>query len=262
MGINSKDKRDIYYNLAKKHGYRARSAFKLKHMDEDYNIFNSDTTNIVDLCAAPGSWSQYIAEKFTQIKKTPKIVAVDIQNILPIEGVTCIKGDITSDVCMKQILDSFEGTKADVIICDGAPDVTGLHDLDEYIQTQLLTSALNISLKIGKIKSSFVGKCFRSIYTPYVINHFKKFYDNVILLKPRSSRSSSIECFIYATGMKESNEDPLSLDTEIACEYVPLVSCGTGKDPDMTYELLEDSIQPLSKPISPPYEEAIKERRK
>eukprot|EP01084_Bolivina_argentea_P208046 354839_1 len=102
MGKYSKDKRDIYYRKAKELGFRARSAFKLLQIDEEFNIF-SDVRRAVDLCAAPGSWSQVLSRKLYENcgteseKEQIKIVSVDLQPMAPIKGVIEIEGDITSE---------------------------------------------------------------------------------------------------------------------------------------------------------------------
>eukprot|EP00803_Ostreobium_quekettii_P003021 evm.model.scf_1106.5 EVM.evm.TU.scf_1106.5 scf_1106:50476-52035(+) len=137
MGRASKDKRDIYYRKAKEEGWRARSAYKLLQIDDAFGILNN-VRNVVDLCAAPGSWSQvlsrrlYLPGKKSGSTDLPKIVAVDLQPMAPVEGVIQIQGDITSEVTAKEVIDHFDGGRADLVVCDGAPDVTGLHDLDEY----------------------------------------------------------------------------------------------------------------------------------
>ena len=98
MGRSSKDKRDIYYRLAKEEGWRARSAFKLLQLNDDFNLF-SGVNRVVDLCAAPGSWSQVLSRKLIQErpenKDKVKIVAVDLQAMAPLPGVIQIQGDIT-----------------------------------------------------------------------------------------------------------------------------------------------------------------------
>uniref|UniRef100_A0A914D8W9 Ribosomal RNA methyltransferase FtsJ domain-containing protein n=2 Tax=Acrobeloides nanus TaxID=290746 RepID=A0A914D8W9_9BILA len=100
MGKTSKDKRDIYYRMAKEGKWRARSAFKLLQIDDEFNIFEG-VTKVVDLCAAPGSWSQVVAKKLIleqkdeEIRKKTKIVAVDLQPMSPLEGVIQLQGDIT-----------------------------------------------------------------------------------------------------------------------------------------------------------------------
>lgn len=115
MGRSSKDKRDIYYRLAKEEGWRARSAFKLLQLHHEFNLFSGEVTGhhrlgevtgsqlccssgvnrAVDLCAAPGSWSQVLSRRLRQEGQEPKIVAVDLQAMAPLPGVTQIQGDIT-----------------------------------------------------------------------------------------------------------------------------------------------------------------------
>ena len=98
MGRSSKDKRDIYYRLAKEDGWRARSAFKLLQLNDDFDLFNG-VSRVVDLCAAPGSWSQVLSRKLiderSENKGKVKIVAVDLQAMAPLPGVIQIQGDIT-----------------------------------------------------------------------------------------------------------------------------------------------------------------------
>lgn len=150
MGKFTKDKRvskfqtysrgDVYYRKAKEDGFRARSAYKLMHIDEVYEIFNN-VERCIDICAAPGSWSQFISRKLAakglDIKNETRIVSVDLQKMAPIEGVHLIEGDITKNSTVEAIIDAFGGNKAELVVCDGAPDVTGFHDIDQYIQSQL-----------------------------------------------------------------------------------------------------------------------------
>ena len=157
-GKHTKDKRDIYYRKAKEEGWRARSAYKLLQIDEQFEIFTG-VRRVVDLCAAPGSWCQVVSRKL--FSSTPeaerddvRIVAVDLQEMAPIDGVNIIQGDITSQATVAEVLGLLrEGDAerhADLVICDGAPDVTGMHDLDEYIQGQLLLCALSITVWRGR----------------------------------------------------------------------------------------------------------------
>lgn len=232
MGKCSKDKRDVFYRLAKEEGWRARSAFKLLQIEDQFAIFDgkllirrkinplfssyslhstpidilissSTTTGVsraVDLCAAPGSWSQVLAnrlkQKSQQSENDVKIVAVDIQTMAPIDGVTIIQGDITSSETAQKVTDQFEGCKAQLVVCDGAPDVTGLHDLDEFIQSQLLLAALNITTFILEQGGTFVAKIFRGQDITLMIAKYRLFFEQVQVVKPKSSRASSIEAFI------------------------------------------------------------------
>ncbi|WEL39484.1 FtsJ-like methyltransferase [Encephalitozoon hellem] len=236
--MDREEKRDVYYRLAKKNNYRARSVYKLANIDEEYNLFQN-IENVVDLCAAPGSWSQYACEKLEK-DRNPKIVSVDVQDIIPMEGVTYIKGDITSSSCLESILDVLGGSKADLVMCDGAPDITGIHEIDEYLQMELLVSALAATLRISKEGSSFVGKCLQGEHISCVVSHFRKFYDNAVLLKPRASRIESMECFIYCKGMKVIDIDPYEVDMATRCD-VPVLLCGYGKEVGLEYTVRQDS---------------------
>ncbi|VDL64567.1 unnamed protein product [Nippostrongylus brasiliensis] len=161
MGKISKDQRDIYYRMAKEQGWRARSAFKLLQINDEFNILEG-VTKAVDLCAAPGSWSQVLSKRLYENSDKSddvKIVAVDLQPMSPINGVTEIQGDITDNYTAKRIIDVF-GTLADLVVCDGAPDVTGLHSLDEYMQAQLVLAALNITTHVLKLGGTFVAKVY------------------------------------------------------------------------------------------------------
>ena len=257
MGKSSKDKRDAYYRLAKEQGWRARSAFKLIQLDEQFDLF-SGVTRVVDLCAAPGSWSQVLSrvlvkgesfgrraweekqkrsnevlrggvgekggnvyqdegeEKQEEAELKPrgnvKIVAVDLQPMASLEGITSLKGDITTPSTVTRILQALDpdtyvddaedsgSHPVDLVISDGAPDVTGLHDLDIYIQSQLLYSALNLALRILKPGGKFVAKVFRGKDVDLIYAQLKCFFTSVHCAKPRSSRASSLEAFVVCEG--------------------------------------------------------------
>ncbi|KAJ1984747.1 putative tRNA (cytidine(32)/guanosine(34)-2'-O)-methyltransferase [Dimargaris cristalligena] len=285
MGKTSKDKRDIYYRLAKEQGWRARSAFKLLQVDEEFNIFEG-VTKAVDLCAAPGSWSQVLSKKLaagTEGAPDSKIVAIDLQAMAPLPGVVQIQGDITKVSTAEQVVAHFAGEKADLVVCDGAPDVTGLHDMDEYIQAQLLLAALNITTHVLRLGGTFVAKIFRGRDITLLYAQLKIFFTHVSCAKPRSSRNSSIESFIVCQnfsppeGFVPNMANPL-LDFTYGTDnpltgpnrtIVPFVACGDLEsfDSDRTYSELLDGdysytpIDPLQKPINPPYKTALDLKR-
>lgn len=192
MGRSSKDKRDIYYRLAKEGGWRARSAFKLLQLQQRFDLF-CGVRRAVDLCAAPGSWSQVLSRELRGTPEDPvQVVAVDLQAMAPLPGVVQIQGDITKVSTAQEIQRHFSGRPADLVVCDGAPDVTGLHDLDEYIQAQLLLAALNITTHVLKKGGTFVAKIFRGKDSPLLYSQLRLFFTDVTCAKPRSSRNSSI----------------------------------------------------------------------
>ena len=254
MGKSSKDKRDAYYRLAKEQNWRARSAFKLIQIDEKFDLFSyedpSQCTRVVDLCAAPGSWSQVLSrilvkgesygrrawmerqaeqlavqnpnieDRLAEVniskkailkpRKNVKIVALDLQPMSPLEGVTALKADITHPSTVARVLKALdqdwdennETHRVDLVISDGAPDVTGLHDLDIYIQAQLLYSALTLAMKILRRGGKFVAKIFRGKDVDLIYAQLKLVFDRVQVAKPRSSRASSIEAFVVCEGFR------------------------------------------------------------
>ncbi|ETS78333.1 hypothetical protein PFICI_10395 [Pestalotiopsis fici W106-1] len=271
MGKSSKDKRDAYYRLAKEQGWRARSAFKLLQLDEEFDLF-ANVTRVVDLCAAPGSWSQVLSrvlikgEKFGRAawedreakfrqqmlnvfspgvtatqevaradsdelkpRKDVKIVAIDLQPISPLPGIITLRADITHPATVPLLLKAldpdYEPSKknqqaaqpVDLVISDGAPDVTGLHDLDIYVQSQLLFAALNLALCVLKPGGKFVAKIFRGKNVDVLYAQLKIFFEHVYVAKPRSSRASSVEAFIVCLnfqppkGFSASLEEPLGV---------------------------------------------------
>ncbi|XP_062368115.1 tRNA (cytidine(32)/guanosine(34)-2'-O)-methyltransferase [Cinclus cinclus] len=284
MGRSSKDKRDIYYRLAKEGGWRARSAFKLLQLEQRFQLFQG-VRRAVDLCAAPGSWSQVLSRHLRGSEGSPaQVVAVDLQAMAPLPGVLQIQGDITKASTAQEIQRHFEGHPADLVVCDGAPDVTGLHDLDEYIQAQLLLAALNITTHVLKKGGTFVAKIFRGKDVTLLYSQLRLFFPEVTCAKPRSSRNSSIEAFVVCRGYSPpegfvpSMDNPLlDPDTGLALSQlsgpsrliVPFVACGdlSAFDPDRTYPLQLDPAQPYTyvpppaPPIAPPYARACRLRR-
>lgn len=136
MGKTAKDKRDIYYQKAKEEGFRARSAYKLLQVDSVFDIF-ANVDRVVDLCAAPGSWSQVISKRLSEkgidILAEPCLVSVDLFEISPILGATLIQGDITRHKTVLEIQAVFGGKDVDLVVSDGAPDILGDHDFDQFV---------------------------------------------------------------------------------------------------------------------------------
>jgi tRNA (cytidine32/guanosine34-2'-O)-methyltransferase len=232
MGRFSKDKRDVFYRRGKELGYRARSAFKLLQLDAEFDLFHVHgklVERAVDLCAAPGSWSQVLSDKLLYSdssstndqekglveqneNEVEKIIAVDLQPMAPLPGVKCIQGDITSLDTAKAVIDHFKGLRAELIVCDGAPDVTGLHDLDEYIQGQLLFSAVNISSHLLITGGTFVAKVFRGRDINLLYSQLRLLFERVSVAKPSSSRNSSIEAFVVCQDFRGGRFNNLPLE--------------------------------------------------
>lgn len=284
MGKASKDKRDIYYRKAKEEGWRARSAFKLLQIDDAFGIL-SGVQHAVDLCAAPGSWSQVLSRRLYlpavqagRTEQAPKIVAVDLQPMAVIEGVTQIQGDITSELTAKEVISHFDGQHADIVVSDGAPDVTGLHDMDEFVQAQLILAALTIVTHVLKPGGTFVAKVFRGKDIGLLYSQLKVFFPHVTVAKPKSSRNSSIEAFVVCQHYTQPEgfcpEDLQRLMQGASHSYftdqsetsrrliVPFLACGdlSGWDADQSYDLPQEGYQtlpPVQPPTAPAYKTAI-----
>ncbi|OWZ11882.1 Ribosomal RNA methyltransferase [Phytophthora megakarya] len=294
MGKTSKDKRDIYYRKAKQQGYRARSAFKLLQLDDKFGLLHG-TTRVVDLCAAPGGWSQVIAER---VPTDSTIIAVDLMEMAPLDGVVQLQGDITHKVTADEIVAQFRGQKAQVVVSDGAPDVLGLHDLDEYLQAQLVLAGLNISLQILEDGGTFVAKLFRGKEVSLLYAQLRRFFGKVTCAKPKTSRNSSFEAFVVCQDfhlpedfVPDMERNLLDLqyvedaeddwyDSKVSAERgvcVDVVFLGAGDvfgyDADQSYPLDESEgsdaaadakyvhQEPLQKPINPPYANALKKQQ-
>eukprot|EP00039_Didymoeca_costata_P000064 m.44000 g.44000 ORF g.44000 m.44000 type:complete len:380 (-) comp10032_c0_seq1:2573-3712(-) len=276
MGRSSRDKRDVYYRQAKEEGWRARSAFKLLQLDEEFDLLRG-VKRVVDLCAAPGSWSQVLSRRLGTDKhgeEAGKIVAIDLQAMAPLPGVIQMQGDITKESTAMEILRHFDGEPADIVVCDGAPDVTGLHDLDEYIQAQLLLAALNITTCVLKPGGAFVAKIFRGKDVTLLYSQLKLFFTDVVCAKPRSSRNSSIEAFVVCQnyqpppGYVPTMKVPLNYFefnnlSDSNRVIVPFLACGdlSSFDSDRTYPFEGASLPPTQEPINPPYKQFLDMRR-
>jgi tRNA (cytidine32/guanosine34-2'-O)-methyltransferase len=257
---------------------------------------------VVDLCAAPGSWSQVLSrvlikgEKFGRSawedkqevlrqqmlkisgdnteteeandevedksekepelrpRKDVKIVAIDLQPMSPLEGITTLRADITHPATVPLLLRALDPTydpesksqhashPVDLVLSDGAPDVTGLHDLDIYVQSQLLFAALNLALCVLRPGGKFVAKIFRGRNVDLLYAQLKIFFERVVVAKPRSSRASSVEAFIVCLnfsppeGFKASLEEPLGVGDKLP----NMVMARVRQEPIIARTILQD----------------------
>jgi len=280
--------------LAKEQGYRARSAFKLLQLDEEFNLFESislknatdiDVTRVIDLCAAPGSWSQVLSQKIRYVEclsvadvSGPDriILALDLQPMAPLPDVIQVQADLTHPTTPPILLSHLNNQKAQLVVCDGAPDVTGLHDLDEYIQAQLLLSAVQLATRVLVPGGTFVAKIFRGRDCDILFAQLRTLFDRVVCAKPRASRGSSLESFVVC---RDFNPPP-GLDADMENPFptvvkeeryqqerwiAPFVACGdlSAFDSDATYTDVAKpgSLDPVQPPTKPPYRRAVLVRR-
>lgn len=195
---------DPYVARAQKDGYRARAAYKIIEMNEKFHFLKNGQV-VVDLGAAPGSWSQYIAREYPK----SKIFAMDLLEIKPIPGVEFYQGDFTTDEALRWLeeklgLDSdgaSHGT-ADVVVSDMAPNTVGHKKTDHLRQMVLLEYAFDFALRALKPGGTFVAKSFTGGTTNDLLRQIKEKFESVHHIKPPSSRKDSVEMFIVAMGFR------------------------------------------------------------
>ena len=185
-----RQKRDIYVRQSKIEGYRSRAVYKLIEIDEKFKIFNN-TKSIIDLGAAPGSWSQYIVKKY----KTSEVLAIDLLNLKKIDKVNHLVGDFTKTENQEKIK-SFFNKKVDVVISDMAVNTTGNKNLDSIVTGELCTDAMEFAYQNLDSKGKFVSKIFMGSSFNEIVADAKKKFKEVNIFKPLSSRKDSKESFI------------------------------------------------------------------
>ena len=191
-----KQKRDIYVKKSKIEGYRSRAVYKLQEINEKFK-FLKNGIQIVDLGAAPGSWSQFISKNF----KSSKIVSIDLKEIEEIEGIHQIVGDFTNELQKKKIIDYFGG-KIDAVISDMAVNTTGNKSIDSIVTGELSIEALHFSTNIIKKQGFFVSKIFMGTSFNEIITIAKKKFKQVNVFKPPASRKDSKENFIICKNLR------------------------------------------------------------
>ena len=185
-----RQKRDIFVRQSKIEGYRSRAIYKLKEIDEKFKIFKN-TTSIIDLGAAPGSWSQYIIRQY----KKSLVLAIDLLDFEHIDKVNKIVGDFTKSENKEKIKNFFE-KKVDVVISDMAVNTTGNKNLDAIVTGELCIEAMEFALEMLDKKGKFVSKIFMGSSFNEIVADAKKKFREVNIFKPLSSRKDSKESFI------------------------------------------------------------------
>ena len=192
----NKQKRDIYVRQSKLEGYRSRAVYKLQEIQTKFKVINNGMS-IVDLGAAPGSWSEFISRKFKNIK----LVAIDLKELDKIENVTHIKGDFTDEITQKKIEKNFD-EKIDLVISDMAVNTTGNKNVDSLVTGELSIEAMNFSLKNLKKNGVFVSKIFMGSSFNEIVDSAKKNFKEFHVYKPPSSRKESKENFIICKNLR------------------------------------------------------------
>ena len=192
----NKQRRDTYVRQSKVDGYRARSAYKLKEIDEKFKIFKGGMS-VVDIGAAPGSWSQYVAK----VVKSGKIISIDLKEMENIENTLQIQGDFTLVDTQNQIKEYLK-KKPDVVMSDMAVNTTGIKNIDSIQTGELCKEALVFSKDVISKNGFFISKIFMGSTFNEIVALGKKIFKEVKVFKPKSSRKDSKESFIICKNLR------------------------------------------------------------
>ena len=193
----SKQRRDIYVRQSKLEGYRSRAAYKIKEIDEKFKIFKNGIS-VIDIGAAPGSWSQFISKKV----KNGKCLAIDLKEMENIKNIFQIKGNFSDDKCKKKIREYF-GKNVDIVLSDMAVNTTGNKDIDSIVTGELCIEALNFASEILKKDGQFVSKIFMGSTFNEIVDLAKRKFKKTHIFKPPASRKESKESFIICKFLRD-----------------------------------------------------------
>lgn len=196
---NQEHKNEEYYKKAKNEEYRSRASFKLKQLNKKFKIIKNGDS-VVDLGAAPGGWSQ-VALEF--VGEDGLVVAVDLNRVKPFpeENFWSIRGDFTQKDIIEEIERTLQG-KADVIISDASPKLSGIKDIDQLISIELAQTVLKISDSLLKYKGNVIMKVFQGEGYPELLKEIKSKFQTVRTTKPPSSRKKSGEMYVVGRGFQ------------------------------------------------------------
>lgn len=187
-------KKEHFYKEAKRVGYRARSAFKLKQIQKKFNILQKGDM-VVDLGAAPGGWSQVAHEI---VGEQGIVIGVDISPVKPITGVTFLQGDLTEDSTIQKIRQTVGNSKADVILSDMSPNISGNYSVDHARSIYLCSHSLKLAEILLKPGGNFICKVFAGEDLQDFIIKTRQKFKTVKQFSPSASRKSSSEIYIIA----------------------------------------------------------------
>jgi 23S rRNA (uridine2552-2'-O)-methyltransferase len=202
---------DPYVRQAHKEGYRSRAAYKLKEIDEALQLIRPGQL-VVDLGAAPGAWSQYLRRKFAPKEAgtggaavgalNGTIIALDLLEFEPIEGVHFIQGDFREEVVLKQLEEAVGGRPVDVVVSDMAPNLSGVEITDAARVEHLIELAIDFAQNHLVKNGALVCKVFHSSGYSQLVELFKAHFRVVKAIKPKASRDRSSETFLVGIGLK------------------------------------------------------------
>ena len=192
----NKQRRDTYVRQSKVDGYRARSAYKLIEIDEKFKVFKGGIC-VIDIGAAPGSWSQYASK----VVRNGKIISIDLKKMEMIKNTTQIMGDFT-ETNTQNMIKTYLKKGADVIMSDMAVNTTGIKDIDAIQTGELCKEAMIFSRDVMSEKGFFISKIFMGSTFNEIVALGKKTFKEVKVFKPKSSRKDSKESFIICKNLR------------------------------------------------------------
>tara|TARA_B100001769_G_C21967253_1_gene520369 strand:- start:181 stop:807 length:627 start_codon:yes stop_codon:yes gene_type:complete len=193
----SKQRRDIYVRQSKLEGYRSRAAYKIQEIDKKFKILKNGIS-VIDLGAAPGSWSQYISRKI----KNGKFLAIDLKEMEDIKNIFKIKGNFSDNKC-KQTIREYFGKKVDIVLSDMAVNTTGNKSVDSIVTGELCIEALIFAKEVLKKDGQFVSKIFMGTNFNEIVALAKKNFKETSIFKPPASRKESKESFIICKFLRD-----------------------------------------------------------
>ena len=192
----NKQRRDAFVRQSKVDGYRARSAYKLIEIDEKFKIFRGGIS-VIDIGAAPGSWSQYVAKT----AKSGRLISIDLKEMEPIGNTVQIQGDFTEKKIQDEIKNHIN-TKVDVVMSDMAVNTTGIKNIDSIQTGELCKEAMFFAKDQLKDSGYFISKIFMGGTFNEIVAEGKKYFKEVKVFKPKSSRKDSKESFIICSKLR------------------------------------------------------------
>ena len=193
-------RKDQYRKLAKENMYRSRAVYKLSQLNKSHH-FLKEGMKVIDIGAAPGGWLQ-LASKITGPKGS--VIGIDLKEIEPIPNVITIVGNIENEKDVDKLISSLDG-KADVVLSDLAPNVSGLWEMDHLKQIDLTRKAVEFTKTVLKENGYALYKVFQGEDTAEFINYLKEFFLNVVITKPDASRKQSSEIYVLCKKYKKKN---------------------------------------------------------
>lgn len=187
-------KKERYYQAAKRHGYRSRSAYKLRQIAKGHKLLVG-VDRVIELCSSPGGWTQVLRE----LDPSLQIVAVDIDAMNPLEGVKFVQGDILEEETIERVK-ALTGGSVDLVLSDCSPKVTGQWELDVVRQLSLVEGTIDIAHSLLSNKGKVLSKVFQGPGFQEFLKSVRKKFNSVKLIKPDASRKSSAEIYLLAKG--------------------------------------------------------------